>query len=168
MWCWATFHVKPQHCPESITDHLGSLKLSLSLSGEHQKISRSEDLLREQLLRYSPYTITLEEASSSLVLLWRAPLVTVLQQGEQLWHSASYCRLLTAAPECCRRDNRAVVRHTRPSGLHKCKDLRAVWQRKETKNEKSVLRSCPWLYLPQIQTRQEERRAKEKYFLHIF
>ena len=67
-----------------------------------------------------------------------------------------------ACPECYCRDNSAVVRHTRPSGLHKCKDLRAVWQCKGTKNEKSVLCCCPWLYLPKIQARQKERRAKEK------
>ncbi len=126
VWCRITFHVKPQHCPESITDHLGTLKLSPSLSEEHRKISRSS---QEQLLRYILCTIPLEEASSSLVLLWRAPLVMALQQGDQLWHSASFCRLLTAAPECCCRDNRAVVRHTRPSGLHKCKGLESSVKR---------------------------------------
>ena len=76
--------------------------------------------------------------------------------------SAKEAQNTAAHPEFCCRDNRAVVRHTRPSGLHKCKDLRAVGQCRVSRNEKSVLCCCLWLYLPQIQARQEERRAKEK------
>ena len=71
--CWATFHVKPQYCPESRTDHLGTLKLPPWLSEEHQKSSRSsqgaapEVYSLQQLWKRPP---VLWSCSDEPLLLW--------------------------------------------------------------------------------------------------